>query len=144
MARAILLAATALWAVAALAALVLAAVGTEALERAMPPLAIDTEALRGTIVAVAVSVGLVAVAHALIVAGMRRGLRLAWTAGILLAALMTAASVALAAAAFTSAIATPASAPGLIAGGAAAVLAALAYGAVTVSLVREQGSGSAL
>ena len=143
MARAILLAATALWTVAALAALVLAALGTEALERALPPLAIDTEALRGTIVAVAVALGLVAVAHALIVDGMRRGRRLARTAGILLAALMTAASVALAAAAFTSAIATPESAPGLIVGGTAAVLAALAYGAVTVMLVREQGSGSA-
>ena len=142
MARAILLAAAIAWAVSALGAIVLAAAGTEALERALPPLAIDTEALRGAIVAVAVALAVVAVAHALVVVGMRRGRRLAWTAGILLGAVMAAASIALAAAAFTSAIATPAAAPGLIVGGVIAVLGALAYGVVTVRLVREQASKS--
>ena len=140
MARAILLAAATAWAVSALGAIVLAAAGTEALERALPPLAIDTEALRGAIVAVAVALAVVAAAHALVVVGMRQGRRLAWTAGILLGAVMAAASVALAAAAFTSAIATPAAAAELVAGGVIAVLGAVAYGVVTVRLVREQAS----
>lgn len=140
MARGFLLAASVAWGLAALAALLLAAFGTEALERALPPLAIDTEALRGAIVTVGVALGLLAVAHGVVVVGMHRGRHLAWTAGILLGALMAAAGVALAAAAFTSAIATPASAPGLLAAGAAAAATAVGYGLVTVILVRERGA----
>lgn len=142
MARAVLLAGAVAWAVGALAATVLAAVGVEMLERLLPPLAIDTDALRGAIVAVAVALGLGAAAHGAVLLGLRRHRPRAWTAGILLAALLSATFVALAAAAFTSAIATPASAVVLSVAGAGAAVAALGYAVVTAGLVGERRSGT--
>lgn len=144
MTRALLFAAAIVWALGALGAAVLAAVGTEALERALPPLAIDTEALRGAIVAVAAGLGAGAAAHLGILAGLRARRALAWTAGILLAGLATMTFVALAAAAFTSAIAAPASALILVGIGAGCALAALAYGVIAARLVVEKRAGSAI
>lgn len=143
MARALLLAAAVVWALGALGAAVLAAVGADTLERALPPLSIDTEALRGAIVAVAAGLGIGAAAHLGILAGLRARRALAWTAGILLAGLAAMTFVALAAAAFTSAIAAPASALVLAGGGAACALAAFAYGVIAARLVAEKRAGSA-
>lgn len=142
MARALLLVGALAWAVGALGAIVLAAVGVEALQSLLPPLAIDTEALRGAIVAVAVALGLGAVVHVAVLAGLRRRRPRAWTAGILLAGLLSTTFVALSAAAFTSAIATPASALALAGAGTAAAVAALGYGVVTAALVAEKRSGA--
>jgi heme/copper-type cytochrome/quinol oxidase subunit 3 len=141
-ARALLLVGALAWAVGALGAIVLAAVGVEALQSLLPPLAIDTEALRGAIVAVAVALGLGAVVHVAVLAGLRRRRPRAWTAGILLAGLLSTTFVALSAAAFTSAIATPASALALAGAGTAAAVAALGYGVVTAALVAEKRSGA--
>jgi hypothetical protein len=143
-ARAILLAATIAWGVAALLTLALAALGAERLERALPPLSIDTDALRGALVAVAAAMALTAGAHLFVGVGLRAGRRRAWSAGILLAAVLATMFVALAAAAFTSAIATPASALPLVGAGIGASIGAVAYGVVTAGLVGELRSGSAV
>ena len=63
MTRALLLVGAVAWGIGAMGATVLAAIGVEALERMLPPLVIDTEALRGAIVAVAVGLALGAVSH---------------------------------------------------------------------------------
>lgn len=144
MARALLLAAATAWALGAVGAAVLAVVGAETLERALPPLSIDTDALRGAIVAVAAGLGIGAAAHLAILAGLRARRAFAWTSGILLAALAGMTFLALAAAAFTSAIATPASALVLLAAGAICVVAALAYGLIAARLVAEKRAGSAI
>lgn len=143
MARAILLAATIAWGVAAVLILGLAAVGAERLEAVLPPLSIDTDALRGAIVAVGVAMALTAAAHGAIVVGLRAGRRRAHSAGILLAAVLTATFVALAAAAFTSALATPASAPLLVGAGLGASIGAAAYGVVAALLIGDLRAGSA-
>jgi len=144
MARALLLGGAGLWALGALGAAAVAAVGVRTLEGLLPPLAIDTEALSGAIVAVAVALGVGTVAHLAIVAGLRARRPRAWSAGILLAALLSVTFLALAAAAFTSAIATPASAAPLVAAGAAATVVAVAYAVIAARLVGELRSGSAI
>jgi hypothetical protein len=142
-ARALLLAAAIVWALGAVGAAVLAALGADTLERALPPLSIDTEALRGAIVAVAAALAVGAATHLGVLAGLRARRSLAWTAGILLGVLAAMTFVALAAAAFTSAIAAPASALVLAGGGVACALAALAYGLIAARLVAEKRAGSA-
>ena len=144
MARALLLTATVVWALGALAAAAVAVFGAQRLEDLLPPLAIDTEALRGAIVAVAVGLALAAAAHLAVLVGLRARLPRAWSAGILLAAVLSVTFVALAAAAATSAIATPASAAVLLIAGAAAGLAALGYGVIVARLVGELRSGSVI
>jgi hypothetical protein len=143
-ARALLLAAALVWALGALVAAAVAAFGAQRLEDLLPPLAIDTEALRGAIVAVAVALALAAAAHVAVLAGLRARRPRAWSAGILLAAVLSVTFVALAAAAATSAIATPASAAVLLSAGAAAALAALGYGVIVARLVAELRSGSVI
>jgi heme/copper-type cytochrome/quinol oxidase subunit 3 len=140
--RAVLLVGAVAWAIGAVGGILLAAVGVERLEDLLPPLAIDTDALRGAIVAGAVGLAVGSVGHGAILLGLRRRRPRAWTAGILLAALLGVTFVAMAAAAFTSAIATPASALPLAGAGAAAALAALGYGVVTVGLVAEKRAGA--
>ena len=142
MTRALLLVGAVAWSIGAMGATVLAAIGVEALERLLPPLAIDTEALRGAIVAVAVGLALGAVIHGAVLIGLRRRRPRAWTVGILLAALLATTFIALATAAFTSAIAAPASALVLLLAGVAAAVAALGYGVVTLGLVSEKRSGT--
>lgn len=142
MTRAVLLAGAVAWAIGALGAIILAAIGVEWLEASLPPLAIDTDALRGAIVVGAVGLAVGALAHGAILAGLRRRRPRAWTAGILLAALLSTTFIALSTAAFTSAIATPASALALAAAGAAAAVAALGYAVVTIGLVAEKRSGT--
>ena len=144
MARPLLVATGIAWLLAGVAALILAALGTERLEAVLPPLVIDTDALRGTIVAVGVGLLAVAAVHALVVAGLRGGSRLAGTAAILMSALMTMLLVALAAAAAAGAAADPERATSFLLAALGAGAGAVAYGAVTASLVGQRRSESAV
>jgi heme/copper-type cytochrome/quinol oxidase subunit 3 len=143
MARAILGMGAVAWSVGCIAAIVVAIVGVERLIDLLPPLQVDADAVRGAVIAVAVGLGLSAVAHLAVLAGMRSHRRRAWSAGILLAALLTATFFALAAAAFTSAVAG--SAPvGLVAvAGVAAAVLSLGYALATTRLVGELRAGTA-
>lgn len=142
MARAILATGAIGWSVAFLVAVLVAIIGVERLLQLLPPLAIDTEAVRGAVTAVASGLALAALLHLAVVVGLRRGHRRAWSAGILLSGFLCATFVAAAAAAFTSAVAEPSVAPMLAATGAGASIAALAYGLATVRLVGELRSGA--
>ena len=141
MARTILIAGAVASLVSGIGGVVFAALGAVALERVLPPLAIDTDALRGAIVALAAAMLLVSLLHAAIIVGLRFGWRLAWTAGVLLAVVLATMFVALAAASGTSAIADPDRAVAYLAGVIGAVVGALAYGFVAARLLGEMRSG---
>lgn len=143
MARTLLLATGVAWLVAGVGGVVLAVAGTEALERALPPLVIDTDALRAAIVSVAIGLLAVGAVHLAILAGLRAHRRLAWTAGILMAALLCVTLIALAAASATSAVADPGRVAAYLAGAAGAAVGAAAYGFVTARLVAERRAESA-
>ncbi|HEY8171305.1 MAG TPA: hypothetical protein VIH24_09460 [Candidatus Limnocylindria bacterium] len=143
MARLLLIATGVIWLGAGLAGLVLAAIGTERLERLLPPLVIDTDAIRAAIVAVAVAFIVVALAHGAVVLALRVGRPLAWTAGILMSAVLAAVFVALAATAAASAAAEPQRVLAYLAAALGAGLCALAYVVVTARLVNERRAGSA-
>jgi hypothetical protein len=143
MARTILAGSAAAWLLAGAAGMALAAFGTEGLERALPPLAIDTEALRGAITAVAAGLIAVGIAHLIVLAGLRSGSRGALSAAILLAGVLAVALVALGVAAVTSAVTTPQNAVALAVAAAATALAAAAYGLVAWLLVSELRARSA-
>ena len=142
MARAILLAGAIIWSLGGVAAAGVALIGIETLLRLLPPLAIDADAVRGAITAVAVGLGAAAALHVGAVAGLGRGGHRARSLAILLTGLFAALCVALAAAAFVSAAAAPASAPALMAAGIAASVTATAYAAATWWLVSDQRSES--
>lgn len=142
MARAILLAGAIIWSLGSVAAAGIALIGLETLLRLLPPLAIDADAVRGAITAVAVGLGLAAALHVGVVAGLRRGGHRARSLAILLAGSFTALCVALAAAAFVSAAAEPASAIALILAGLGASLTAAAYAVASWWLVDELRSES--
>lgn len=142
MVRPILLAAGTAWVLAGFVGLALAAFATEEIERLLPPLAIDTDALRGTIITVAVALLTVGLGHVAVLLGLRARRRLAWTAGILMCGLLAATMVALAAASATSAVADPGRAIGYLVGTAGAALGAGAYALVGAGLVSELRSGS--
>lgn len=131
------------WAVGCVAAIVLAIIGVERLVELLPPLQIDTEAVRGAVTAAAVGFAFATLLHLGVIVGLRRHHRRAWSAGILLGALFAATFIALTAAAFTSAVTTPASAAALAGAGVGASVAALGYLLVTLRLVGELRSGSA-
>ncbi|MCV0404222.1 MAG: hypothetical protein K5924_11065 [Chloroflexi bacterium] len=139
MARTILLVATILWSLGGLAGLVVAAVGSRALLTLLPPLEIDADALGGAITAVSGAVLAIAVIHGAVLAGVRRGHRLALTAGTLLSSLLLVVLLASAATAVTSLVRTPDLAIPLAAAASAALLAAAGYAVVTVALARELG-----
>lgn len=135
MARWILLAAATIWVIAAIAGFGVAAFGIGALEAALPPLAIDRDALRGTVVAVGCGLLAVGLVHVVALIGLAARRRWASTTAILLAAFIAVTAVALAAAAVTSASTVPAMASWLLPAAAGAAVAALAYGAAAASLV---------
>ncbi len=143
MARAILLVGAVIWLLASLASVAVAVRGTDVLEALLPPLAIDTDALRGAIVAVAGAMVLGAVLHVGVLAGMRAARRRAWTLGVLLASVLAALFVALAAAAFTSAAAEPMHWLPWIGSGVGAVVAAGGYAVAAARLVADLRAGSA-
>jgi hypothetical protein len=141
-ARLILVVAAIVWVVAALLGLALAAFGAGWLESILPPLSIDTDALRGAVTAVAAGLLAVGLVHVMIVIGVASRRRWGSTAGILLSAVLAATFVALGAAAGTSAVASPAQAPVLVGSAVAAAVGAGAYGVVVMQLVGERRSGS--
>lgn len=142
MARAILLAGAIIWSVGSIAAAAIALIGVDALLRLLPPLAIDADAVRGAVTAVAAGLGAAAALHVGMVVSLRRGGHRARSYAILVAGVFTALSVALAAAAFVSAAAEPTSALALIVAGIVASLTAGAYAAASWSLVDELRSES--
>ena len=144
MARAILLAASVAWLAAGIVALGVALLGATGLMNALPPLAIDLDALRGALVAIALAMVGSAALHLAIVAGLARPdptHRRAATAAMLLGGLLVALFVALAAAAWTSAAARPELLLLLLAAGGVAALAAAAYALVVGRLVADRRSG---
>ena len=137
MARAILTVGAIGWSIGCLAAIGVAIVGVERLVALLPPLQVDTEAVRGAVTAVAGGFALAVVAHLVVLTGLRRRQRRAWSAGILLSALLAATFVALAAAAFTSAVVEPAAALPLVMAGLAAAIAGLGYSVAAARLVGD-------
>jgi hypothetical protein len=131
------------WLVLALTGLATAVLGSAALMDALPPLAIDADALGGALAVIAAGSLAIAVAHAGVVAGLAADRRWARSVGVLLSSVLAVAFLALAATALTSALREPTSAPMMAGGAVAAALAASAYGLTAARLVRELGSGSA-
>ena len=130
------------WFLAGLCAVVIATVAAPDLERMLPPLVIDTDALRGAVIALGAGLLVMGAVHAIVAIGLGRGGRWPSTVGILLAALLAATLIAIAAAAATSAAATPEYAPMLLAAAVAAAVAALAYGLVLTGLVSQRRAES--
>ena len=143
MARGILLAGTIGWLLAGIACLAVATFAGTRLEALLPPLAIDTDALRGTVVALGIGLLSVSLAHVVVLIGLGARRRWGSTSGSLLAALFAATLFAIAAAAAPSAAATPEYAAMFLAGLAGAGVAALGYALVVVRLVGARRSGSA-
>lgn len=131
------------WLLLACAGLVAAVAGRAALLEALPPVAIDADALGGLLAFMAAGSLVVAGAHAAVAAGLARDRRWARSAGVLLASLLSVTFLALAATAATSAIREVASAPTLSAGALVAVGVAAAYGLTAARLVTEMGSRTA-
>ncbi len=143
MARLILVVAATVWVIAALLGVGLAAFGAGWLESILPPLSIDTDALRGAVTAVAAGLLAVGFAHVLVVIGVASRRRWGSTAGILLSAVLAATFIALGATAGTSAVASPDQALMLIGSAVAAAVGAGAYAMVVMRLVGQRRSGSA-
>ena len=144
MVRRTLVVGTVAWLVLATAGLVVAAFGRQALLGALPPLAIDADALGGAVAVLASASLLIGLAHAGIILGLTRNARWAYSAGVLLAAGLAVAFLALAATAVTSAIREPAMAPALGGGAVGAGAVAVVYGLTAARLVTALGSGSAV
>ena len=141
MARAILLVAGILWLAAAVIAGGLAAVGVDVLQRILPPLEIDADAIARALTALAAAAGVVGLAHLGIAAGLGRRRPWAASTGIVVAAAAAAAFLGLSAAAVTSGVAGTLEVPAAVGGTLAALAAALAYGVAGASLVRRLRSG---
>ena len=130
------------WLVLAIAGLGVALAGRDALLAALPPLAIDADALGGALTVIAVAALGIGAAHAGVVVGLGRGSRWARSAGVLLASVMSVVFLALAATAAASAVRESPFA--LVLGGACVVaaLAAIGYGLTAARLVADLRSGS--
>jgi hypothetical protein len=144
MARTILVIGAVAWLVVALVGLGAAMLGSDALIAALPPLAIDAEALGGALTVIAVAAMLIGAAHVGIVAGLRRDLRRARSAGVLLASVLAVGFLGLAATAAASALREPPLAPMLAGGCLAAAVAAIGYALTVARLIGDLRSGSAV
>lgn len=144
MARAILGVGAVASSIGSLLAIVVAIAGVRRLTALLPPLQIDADAVRGAVIVVATGLALAAVAHLAVLLGLRARRRRAWSAGILLTALVATTFVALAAAAFTSAAAGSAPVSLLISAGVAGALVAIGYSVATMRLVGELRAGAGL
>lgn len=142
MARTILFIGAVAWLLVALVGLGVAIVGRDALLAALPPLAIDADAVGGALTVMAVASLGIGAGHAAIVVGMGSGLGWARSAGVLLASVLAVAFLALAAAAAASALRE--SPIALVLGGAcvAAASAAIGYGLTAARLIADLRSGS--
>jgi hypothetical protein len=142
--RGILLAASIAWLTVGVAAVAFAVLGASALMAALPPLAIDLDALRGALVAIGGAMLGMAGLHVAIVVGLARPgptRHRAATAAMLLGGVLVALFVGLAAAAWTSAAARPELLGLLLAAGAVGGLAAGAYALVVLRLVADRRAG---
>jgi heme/copper-type cytochrome/quinol oxidase subunit 3 len=122
--------------------LALAVFATDAVADSLPPLAIDTDALRGAITACAGALLLGGFMHLGVIAGLRASRPRAVTAGILLSTVLAALFLALAAAAFTSAAAEPMHWLPWLASGAGATVVTGAYAVSAAGLVTDLRAGS--
>jgi hypothetical protein len=132
------------WVLLALAGFVVALAGRNALLAALPPLAIDAEALGGAVTVMAVGSLALGVAHAGIAVGLGRDQRWAQSGGLLLASVLAVAFLGLATAAVASAVRESPAAPILAAAAAAAAATAVGYGLTAARLVGDLRSGSAI
>ena len=122
--------------------MVVAALGRDALQRVLPPLAIDADALGGAVTVVSVGVVLIGCAHLGVLIGVRRRDRRAASAGVLLGGLLAALCVGFVAAGVSSALRTPEYAIALYAAAGASGVGAVAYIATAVALAGEIRSGA--
>ena len=143
MARRTLLTGVVAWLVVACAGLIATVAGRTALLDALPPLAIDADALGGVLAVMAAGVMVVGLAHAAVAAGLARDRRWARSAGVLLASVLAVTFLALAATAATSAFRESAAALALSIGAVAAAGVAVAYGLTAAQLVAELRAASA-
>ena len=142
MARTLLLAAATAWIVAGAAGLGVGLVGAATLQRMLPPLAIDLDALRGAVTAVSIGVLVIGLAHAAVLVALRSGGRRAVSAALLLSGFLSALLLALAAASATAAVDTPTNALALGAAALGAVAGAIGYGVIVALLLRQVRSES--
>lgn len=143
MARFILVASALVFGLAGAGAIVTAVYAAPELERLLPPLVIDTDALRGTLITLGVGFGVLGLVHVFVRVALAMRWRIASVAGVLLGAVLAATSLALAAASATSAVARPEDALAFILGAVGASVGVGWYAALTVALLREMRSGSA-
>lgn len=143
MARTILLIGAIGWLVVAIAGIGVALFGRHALLAALPPLAIDADALGGALTVIAVAALGVAAAHAGVVVGLGRRRRWARSAGVLLASVMSVVFLALGATAVASALRESLLALALAGASVAAALAAIGYALTAARLIADLRSGSA-
>ncbi|MGH2356759.1 MAG: hypothetical protein ACRDGJ_01950 [Candidatus Limnocylindria bacterium] len=139
----VLLVGAAVWSIVGVGGLGLGTMGAGWLHALLPPVVIDAAALGGGVTAMGASILGIGLAHAAVLAGLRRDQRWARSAALLLAATLAVGLLALAAAAATSAVTFPELAPGLLAGAAVAVIGAGAYAACLAWLMRRIGPGRA-
>jgi hypothetical protein len=135
-ARRTLLTGAVAWLVLAGAGLIAAVAGRTALLAALPPLAIDADALGGVLAVMAAGAIAIGLAHAAVLAGLARDRRWARSAGVLLASVLAVTFLALAATAAASALRETAALI-LSVGAVSAALVALAYGVTAARLVAE-------
>jgi hypothetical protein len=136
-ARRILFVGTIAWLGVAGAALLAAVAGRDALLGALPPLAIDADALGGALTAVAVASAGIGALHAWLVGALAGRDRRPLTVGTLLACVLTAVFVALAAASAASAIRETAIGPWLWLGCAASAAVAIGYAWSAADLIGQ-------
>jgi hypothetical protein len=142
-ARRILVAGALAWLAVGAVSVAVAVGWRDRLIAALPPLAIDADAVGGALTVIGIGAFGIGAAHAAVAAGLVRRERWALSAGILLASVLGAGFLALAAAAATSAVRE--SSLALALGGSAVVagLATASYGLIAARLVAELRSGSA-
>lgn len=144
MARTVLLIGAIGWLVVAIAGLGVALAGRNALLAALPPLAIDADALGGALMVIAVAALGVGAAHAGVVVGLGRGNRWARSAGVLLASVLAVAFLALAATAAASALRESPLALVLSGACVATAVAAVGYALTAARLVADLRAGSTI
>jgi len=142
MARSLLLVAAAVWIAVGAAGVGVGLVGAATLQRILPPLAIDLDALRGAVTAVSIGVLAIGAAHAAVVAGLRGGGRRALSVALLLSGFLSVLLLALSAAGATTAVAAPASALAFGAAACGALVGSIGYGLIVALLLQEVRSGS--
>lgn len=142
MGRAVLAVGAVMWGIAAVAAALVTVFGVDRLLALLPPLAVDADAVGGAALAVSLALAIAAGTHLAILVALGRGVRLAWTAGLLLCGLGVAVTIGLTGTAFASAAAEPSMAVPLVAAGVASLVAAVGYAAAIAWFIGEIRAGA--